>query len=198
MRHGVGDGQQVERAHARRQQRLMRVSHGRVGEQQALFRLHPFRECFRAQRLQLRTEARRRLGLRAGWDNGVCQDARAIDPGLDVGPSVDGHVAEIRQNLVRAIARRAKSEQLGRGIDEFRGGAARHEGRMQNQISEKRNVRLHAADAEFAQRSIGAPHGLFQRLAPRGHLDEQRIEVRRDDRAAEAVAAVQAYREAAR
>ena len=68
---------------------------------------------------------------------------------------------------------------------------------MQNQISEKRNVRLHAADAEFSQRSIGAPHGVFQRLAPGGHLDEQRIEVRRDDRAAEAVAAVETYREAA-
>ena len=176
----------------------MRVSHRRVGEQQALFRLHPFRECFRAQRLQLRTEAQRRLGLRAGWGNGVCQNARTIDAGLDVGPAVDGHLAEVRQDLVRAIARRAKAEQLGRRVDEVRGGAARHERRMQNQISEERNVRLHAADPEFAQRSIGAPHRLFQRLAPRGHLDEQRIEVRRDDRAAEAVAAVQAYREAAR
>ena len=48
------------------------------------------------------------------------------------------------------------------------------------------------------QRAVGALPRLFERRAPRGDLHEQRIEVRRDHRAAEAVAAVEADGEPAR
>ena len=68
---------------------------------------------------------------------------------------------------------------------------------MFDQVQQERDVRLDAPDAELAQGAVGPLLGLLERGAPGGDLREQRIEVRRDDRAAEAVAAVEPDREAA-
>ena len=48
MRDGIGDLQQIERAHARGQQRLMRIAHRRIGEQQLLLLAHPLGRIFPA------------------------------------------------------------------------------------------------------------------------------------------------------
>ena len=69
---------------------------------------------------------------------------------------------------------------------------------MADQIQQERDVRLDAADAELAQRAVGALHRFLERAAPGRDLHQQRVEVRRDDRAAEAVAAVEPDGEAAR
>ena len=45
---GLGDGDDVVGAHARRQQRLVRVAHRRVGDEHARLGLHPFGESLRA------------------------------------------------------------------------------------------------------------------------------------------------------
>ena len=68
---------------------------------------------------------------------------------------------------------------------------------MADQVEQERDVGLHAADAELAQRAIRALHRFLERAAPGRDLDQQRVEVRRDDRAAEAVAAVEPDGEAA-
>ena len=50
----------------------------------------------------------------------------------------------------------------------------------------------------LAERAVAALRRFLERRSPRRDLDEQRVEIRRDDRAAEAVAAVEAHGEAAR
>ena len=63
--------QQIVRAHARRQQRLMRIAHRRVGEQQPLLLADPLAEFLRPQLQQLVPRARRRF--LAPWDTaGSC------------------------------------------------------------------------------------------------------------------------------
>ena len=91
----------------------------------------------------------------------------------------------------------AEAEQLRRVVDERRRRLAGLEGRVADEVQQERDVGLDAADAELAQRAVGALRRFFERRAPGRDLDEQRIEVRRDDRAAEAVAAVETHGEAA-
>src|SRR5262245_42545346 len=69
---------------------------------------------------------------------------------------------------------------------------------MVEKIQQERDVRFHTADSEFAERTVCTLGGFFERLSPGGHLDGQRVEIRRDDRAAEAIAAVEPYGEPAR
>ena len=52
LRIGIGDAGNVVCAHARRQKRLMAVTHGRIGNQRTLFVAHPFRELLRSKLVQ--------------------------------------------------------------------------------------------------------------------------------------------------
>ena len=66
--------------------------------------------------------------------------------------------------------------------------------RMRDEIFQERNVGLHAAHAEFAQRPVHAMRPLRRRSLPDvGEFHQQRIEVGRDDRAAESRAAVESH-----
>src|SRR5262249_42297283 len=116
---------------------------------------------------------------------------------FDIGAAVDDDVAEIGKDFGGAIARRLESKQFRRRVDKGRGRVTRLECGVTDQIEKKRDVGLDAANAEFAQGAIGPLDSFLERCAPGGDLYQQRIEVRRDDRAAEAVAAVQSDSEPA-
>ena len=65
-RHGVGDGQHVVGAHARGQQRLVRVAKRGVGEQQPVLGADPCGEPLRPELLQLLARpGRRRFAVRS-------------------------------------------------------------------------------------------------------------------------------------
>ena len=64
-------------------------------------------------------------------------------------------------------------------------------------LSKKRDVRLHAADAELLQAAFHAAGGVDETQAVGRHLDQQRIVKRRDDRAGEGGAGVEADAQAA-
>ena len=59
------------------------------------------------------------------------------------------------------------------------------------QIFQERNVGLHPAHAKLAQRPVHPMDRLLERVAKRGDLHQQRIEIGRDHRAAERRAAIQ-------
>src|ERR1700730_1573278 len=113
------------------------------------------------------------------------------------GSAGDDDASEIRQRLRRAIARLAETKELGRLVDERGRGVSRDERRVADEIQQERDVRLHTANPELAQGAIAAPRRLLERRAPGCHLDEQGVEVRRDDRAAEPVSTIEPDREAA-
>ena len=64
-------------------------------------------------------------------------------------------------------------------------------------LIEEGNVRLDAADAEFLQAALHAAGGIDETQTVRRHLDQQRIVKRRDDRAGERRAGVEADAHAA-
>ena len=105
-RHRVGHGQHVIGAHARGEQRLMRVAEGGVGDQQPLLFQRPFREFFRAQfQQQLARARRRRLLVVVGRRRRRRQRRpRRVTFGLRI--AVDDDVAEERQQLGGAVAAR--------------------------------------------------------------------------------------------
>ena len=111
--------QHVVGAHARGQQRLVRIAERRVGDQQALLRRGSTRRTSpaRARRSNCRVPARRR-----DCDRAAARGAAR----MRVGPrlarhlriAVDDHVAEIGEQLGGAIAARREVEQLRRLVEE--------------------------------------------------------------------------------
>ena len=165
--HRAGRRQQIEGADARGQQRLMRIAHRRVGEQHTTLGAHPFRELFGAQREQFRSRARwNRAGGDVAERGRTRQAALRVVGVLDVGPSVDDDVAQIRQHLRGAVAQFGKPKELGRRVDERGRGFACEERRMLNQVQQKRDVGLDAADPELAQRAVRAADGFIEIRAP--------------------------------
>ena len=70
--------------------------------------------------------------------------------------------------------------------------------RVVDHVFEERDVGLHAAHAELAQRAVHAVAGLVEFAAPGADLHQQRIVERRDGRAAVGRAAIQPHAEAGR
>ena len=70
------------------------------------------------------------------------------------------------------VAARFEGEQLRRVVDEGGRRLAAGERRVLDQVFEERDVRLDAADAEFAQGAVGALDHLLERWPPRRQLDE--------------------------
>ena len=145
----VGDGQHVVGPHARRQQRLMRVAQRRVGDQQPLLFFDPLAEALRSQLLQLVARPRRR---RTGQVQRGQRRRLAAHRGgrmLDVRMPVDDHPRKVIEQLGRPILPGFELKQLRRVVDEPGREAAGDEPRVRDQVDQKRNVGLHAADAEF-------------------------------------------------
>src|SRR5882762_5488331 len=74
--------------------------------------------------------------------------------------AVDDHFAQVRQQPGRTVPPRRKTEQGRVLIEKPRGDLATLKVRVIDDILEKRNVRLHAADAEFPQGAIHALAGV--------------------------------------
>jgi hypothetical protein len=94
---------------------------------------------------------------------------------LRVRVAVDDDVAEEREQLGGAVTARLEREQFRRGVDERRGGLARLKLRVGDDVLEKWDVRLDAADTEFAQHALGAPHRNVVGLSAGDALHEHRV-----------------------
>ena len=131
---------------------------------------------------------------------GTCAGIRRVARGasLTLALAVDDHVADVLQQLGGAIAAGRELEQLGRLVDEPRRAVAGEERRVVDQADQKRNVRLHAANAELLQAALRPAGRLAEGAAPGGHLHQQRVVERRHDGAGEGGAAVEPNAHAAR
>ena len=176
----------------------MGVAQGRVRDEQLLLLERPFGEFLRAKfEQQLARAWRRRLFMVAarhppGGENVLWLEA------FHQRMAVYRDVAQIPQQLGRAVAARLELEQLRRRVNQRRRGQPLLERVVVDDVFQERNVRLHAANAEFPQRPVHALQRAMKRLRRHRELHQQRIVERRHHRAAVAHAAVQPHAETAR
>src|SRR5699024_10724941 len=103
---------------------------------------------------------------------------------------VDLDVGDVFEHAGRAVLGILEFKQLRRVVDELRVAAALQEFRPVQDVGDKGDVGLDAADVYLADGPAGPAAGAVERVVPGGDLDQQRVVVRRDDRAGRGVAAV--------
>jgi hypothetical protein len=98
------NGQHVDGAHARGEQRLVRIAHGGVGQQHLLLLQHPLREACGAELLRAAACCRPAAPARAGGGSrtGSCRSGRARP--FDFGIAIDDGFSQKRQNPRGTIA----------------------------------------------------------------------------------------------
>ena len=188
----VGALDHVAGAQAGAQQRLVRIAHRRVGDEQLLLAEDPFLDGLGAVGVEQELEP---VLLR---DLALClrEARRVVLVALGVG-IVDLNVGDVFEHAGRAVARFGELEQLRRLVDELRVALAGDEGRVREDVRHKRDVRLHAAHVLFIDGTGGLAADGGEGAVPACDLDEQGVIVRRDDRARADVAAVETHAEAA-
>ena len=209
---GVGDGgllgrvEQVDGAHARRQQRLVRVAPRRVHEKEAFVLAHRLGKGVRPLLVDELLEAPLGRVVRHVDDVAVVvQHGGHDDLALELGlahlaldaAAVDRDVAEVVQQLLRAVLTRGEVEEARGVVDEGGPAVALEEDRVREQRAQESDVGLDAADAEFDE---GAQHLAAHHLVgagAAGALDQHGVVVGGDDGAGEAVARVEAHAVAA-
>ena len=188
------DARQVVAAQPRRQQRLVRVAPGGVGQPHAAILAQHAHDPLGTALLQHLLGAGRRRDARHGRRRRLRRQhgQRRLGLAAHGRVAVDDGRADVAQDARRAIAARRVLEQLGRLVDQRRVRLAVGECRVRQDVFEEREVGLDAADAELAQRAHSlAPHVVPLETAGRD-LDQQRIVVLRHARADVARAVVQA------
>ena len=127
---GRGDLQDVVGPHPRRQQTLVRVAHRGVGHQGAVLLEHPGGEPLGAALLEDLPGPRQAAAREAtGGSRGSSELHRAPALlGLDGGVAVDDHLAQVLQQLGRAVSPPLRAEELGRVVDPAGEGLALAEG----------------------------------------------------------------------
>ena len=193
---GLGDAGDIERPHARRQQRLMRVAHGGVGEQDPLLVLHPFGKTRRAVAVQHLPAAFNGCQRREFGDHGrrrILGRARAV---AHFGVAVHRHVGDVAQQLGRAVLARLEVEQVRCRVDEARGVAIFDEIGVRDDVLKERQIGGDAANAELAQGAMHAGNGFLGGGGPAGDLFQQRIVIAGDHRARIGRAAIKAHAKA--
>ena len=111
--------------------------------------------------------------------------------------AVDDHLGDVGEQLAGAVLARRQIEQLRFLVDEARGAAAGQEVGVRDEIEEKRDVRLDAADAELLEAALHAAGGVHEAQAVGRHFNQKRIVKGRDDGAGEGGAGVEADAHAA-
>ena len=192
---GVGSGHRgdVFRAHARREQRLMRVPHGGVGDEKAALGPHPFGET--CSRRAFRTIGASHPGLGRARNCGTT-GSRAVAGGrarsAGFGMAVDRDVGDPGQEFCRPVLALLEIEQRRSLVDEARRVIAGDEARMVDDIVQEGEIGGDTANAIFEQRAIHSADRFFRRRRPGGDFFEQRIVETGDDGAGIGGAAVDA------
>ena len=167
VRDEVRDRQHVVGAHARGEQRLMRIAEGCVGSSSRFCSRVHFGEPLGAELLEELSRARAAARTRRARESARGRMSVGLRFARHFLVPVDDHLAEIVEQLRRAVLARRELEELRRVVEESRGGLARLEGRVVDDVLEKRDVGLHAANAELAQRAIHALARFLESSGPR-------------------------------
>ena len=172
----------VVRAHAGGQQRLVRIAHRRVRDEHSTLGEHPVGECPRTLLVQNLLRSGRGWHV-FQWRYLRVRMVTGKRTTLDLRVAVDDHLAKERQQSRGTVAPLREIEQLRCRVDELRRVVAGREMTMQNDLLQEPQVGRHAANSEFKQGPVHAPHGLLGGGRPGGDFDEQRVVGPADERA---------------
>ena len=139
------DDLHVVRAHARREERLVRIAQGRVGELQRVARAQPASEALRPELGEALLGAGGRVALRQPGQLRARVRARR----RAAERAVHGALRQQAQDARRAVAAGRDRGELRALVDERRVQVARAEVGVVEQLAEERLVRRHAADADL-------------------------------------------------
>ena len=189
----LGTAGQVDRPQPGREDRLVGVAEGRVGDPQRGAVAQPPGEPGWPLPLEplLGAVGRSARGPRK-FGHGVHVGRRGA-----VG-TVDRDVAEIAQQSGRTIGSDTRCGQGGPFVDEVGGDPTRAEVLVGQQGLQECEVRGDAPHPELRQRTLGPAHRIEERATPTGDLDQQRVEVGRDLRPRETAPSVEPDAGAAR
>jgi len=139
IRIGVSDIQHVDGAHAGRQQTLMAVAHGRVGDQQPLLLQHPVGDGLGTFAIeQVFCPLGRRIRPQRGCLGRPHTHRLSAPGGFRI--AVDGDVGNVCQQPGRAVATFVEIEQVRRRVDEFGVVGVVEKGLVAQQIFDERDV----------------------------------------------------------
>ena len=185
MGSGIRSQRHIVGTHARCQQRLMRIAHGGICDQQllffqkglgngpgALFIQKLFIAAFRNGRFDVRRYGHGDLRL---WQAIFLHDV----------------FADIGQHFIGAVFRDLNIKQRGRGIDKERIALAGEERFVLQDVHQKRHIGLYAAHADFAQRTERFAGSADKGTVRCGDFYQQAVIIRGDDGACKGVAGIQ-------
>ena len=176
----------------------MRIPEGRVRKKQSLLAARPLGEFLGSELEQKLARALgRHLFAIVGWSSRGLQRRRNLVP-LGLGISIHDHIREEGKQTRGAVAAGFEIKERRRGVDERGRCRARLERLVLNDIFQKRNVRLHPANAEFAQRAEHALESHRECLPGGRDFCEKRVVEGCDDATRRAHAGVEANSESGR
>ena len=112
--------------------------------------------------------------------------------------AVDDYLAQVIEDLRGTIARCCELKKLRRLVEKAGRVTAGQEIGVRDQVDQKRQVGLNAADAKFLQAALHAAGGVRKLPGPGRDLHQQRIVKRRDHRTRESTATVETHARATR
>ena len=166
----VGDREHVVGAHARGQQRLMRIAHRRVGDEQPLLAADPLGELLRARAPAAVCRVPRRRRVAASAPAG--RPARGSFRCGSYAPFTSGRpltMTSPRYDRILVARSRGARKRNSSGVSSMNVVVASPDVNVgwPIRLQQERDVRLDAADAELAQRAVGALHRLPRACRPR-------------------------------
>ena len=190
---GVGNAQQIVAADAGRQERLVRVTHGGIANEQPLLLQHPVGQALGA---AFQKDVAGSLGKRFTIaDVRHLRLAQVLETQgfLDSRIAVDHSMPDEGEHLGGTVAARRDVEQLRMLIKKGRGADAVQEIGMVDNVAQETDVGLDAAHPELDEHPVHMGGCLTEVQAVGGNLHQQRIVVGRNPRAGIGVAGIQTH-----
>ncbi len=161
----------------------MTVTHGRIGQQNALFIAHPFGKLLRSKLVEQLLGAVHHRTITKPRHNRLGRILRWLSTALGFWMTIDGNISHIGQKLGRAVLTLHMREKLRRRINEARRIVIRLKTRMIDDRFNEGQVCRDTANTEFAQSAVHTTDGFNRRRTRRRNLHQQWIIIARDDRA---------------
>ena len=166
IRRAVCTFDHIAGTHSCGQQRLVRIAHRRIRNQQLFLIQHPIAERLRALLVQQLLEARLRIAASFRKSRFLIQLRVLIRP-------IDFNTADVFQNTGRTVSGTDDVKQLRCIINKFRMALTGQKRWMAQNIRDKRNIGLDAADAHFIDRAQRLAAHTAKCIVMAGHFDEQ-------------------------
>jgi len=168
-------------------QRLLRVAHGRIGDQKFLLFQSPFRHCFRAFLVQHLLRSGQDIDLR----HRDSREYRNIKLRFYTFCLINYFISYVIENFQFPVFRFTDVQQLRIGFNKSGIAVSFSESRMVEHVEQKSDVGLYALDLRLTKSAHSLSGRSFKGVGKSSQLDKQAVVVRGNHRSGKSVAAIQ-------